>query len=358
MKYIFGILFVILLTGCNSSKQDTHVDYNTTQNKISKQEIDHLLSEKKYTEVINKLKDSATSKDEYLALGKAYMGASGLSLSTVIDDILKASDANGSALMDFIDMSAAQTKENNNSLEYLNKATDYYMMVIGDKCDDANETSTLTQMEQEVCTYKGLAQTVESVTTINYLLGYEKDSQKASACAMQYAFNKREESGCEITPKGDLTFIQSNQTYKSIDIVVENNHFEYLLKYDKVTGVDEVVVTDGYCSLESFDPRVDDKIDTRYKESFHVCPVHLVNHDKSYITHSLTDGISYTTKEGIVNAFNDGTHSILVGDINNTLLKEKVKEFKNEIIQTRQNGDEDNEIKTEDIVTFFQEQDF
>jgi len=84
----------------------------------------------------------------------------------------------------------------------------------------------------------------------------------------------------------------------------------------------------------------------------------LINRDKSYITQSLTDGLSYTTKEGIVDAFNDGTHSILVGDINNTLLKEKIIEFKNEIIKTRQNGDEDDEIKTEDIVTFFQEQNF
>jgi len=358
MKYIFGIIVTLFFYGCNNSSDSTLQDYNISQPQISMQQIDSLLKDQNYTGVIEILKDSAATDEEYLALGEAYMGASGLSLSIVIDDILQASDENGSALMNFIDISAQQTKGKQNALEYLNKATDYYMLVIGDRCDDTNETQTLTEFEQEVCTYKGLAQTVESVTTINYVLGYEKDSQKASSCAMQYAFNKREESGCEITQLGDITFSESNETYKSIDIMVNDNHFEYLLKYDSVTQVDEVVVTDGYCSTQSFDTRVDEKTDPEYQEDFHVCPVNLVNRDKSYITQSLTDGLSYTTKEGIVDAFNDGTHSVLVGDINNTLLKEKIIEFKDEIIQTRQNGDEDDEIKTEDIVTFFQEQNF
>jgi len=345
-KLMMMLFLTIFIVGCNndSSKMD---DFNISFNEsnISMSEINQLLDNHEYEAVISKLDSVASNNDEYLALAEAYMGISGLDISKVISDI-----CSSDKLMDFINKTDDATKECKTPLDYLNKAVDYYILVLGDSCE--SDDSNLTDFEKEICTYKGLAQTVESVTSINYLISYEKNAKKASACAMQYAFNGVED-GCSVFEDGELTFTQTNKTYERIDVVVNDDHFEYLLVKNDLTGVKEVVITDGYCSLDSFDTRVDSKNDPDYKESFHVCPVNLVNHDKTYITQSFTDADTYTTKQGIVDSFNYGTHSILIGDINNTLLKDKIIEFKDEIIESRDVDDGNETIKTEDIVSFF-----
>jgi len=350
LKLFFSIFLIFFLIGCNNSSTKSELNASV---EVSMQEIEELLVDQNYSGVIEKLKDIASNNDEYLALADAYMGISGLNISKVIDDICLSSDENGSALMDFIDKTDIATKSCNNPLDYLNKATNYYMLVIGDSCE--NNQSSLNDFEKKICTYKGLAQTAESVTSINYLISSQEDAKEASACAMQYAFNGVKNS-CEITEDGNLTFTQTKKEYEKIDVVANKTHFEFLLAKNKQTGIREVVITDGYCSLDSFDTRVDSKADPRYKDSFHVCPVNLTNTNKTFITQSLTDAEIYTTKKGIVDSFNFGTHSILVGDINNSNLKDKIIEFKDEIIQSRNNGDDDKIIKIEDIVSFFNKQ--
>ena len=253
------IIFITccLVVGCQQSKKDSTKD---------------MLEEKDFAGVIQKLENNAKTDDDFIALGKAYMGLSGLEIKDVIDKICISSNAEeGTSLITFTNSVKYDKAKCDIPLAYLNKATNYFMKAIGDKC--TTDQTSLTEFEKDVCVYKGLSQTMEAVTTLNYIQEENKEqlSKKlvASSCAMGFAFNGV--SGeCSIFNKGDVYFKQSDTHYENIIVYTDGAEFEFLLS-EGSHGTKDVVVTDGWCLLDDYSTRVDERL----TNSYHICPVNI-----------------------------------------------------------------------------------
>ena len=111
----------------------------------------------------------------------------------------------------------------------------------------------------------------------------------------------------------------------------------------------EVIVTDGYCSLDNYSTRVDDKTSPGYNSSYHVCPINL-NED---VTATNID--HFTTNEFIINSFNEGTNAILKGSDDEVLI-ETINGFKQEIYDAREGNDKSEVIDEEDMVKYLNKQ--
>ena len=351
-KILLSIVIVcaFLYTGCDSSKSQSPSKNYTNIN------FQTMLEHKNYAGVINLLESKAYKNDEYLALGSAYMGLSGLNISDVINKICASNDgeSEGSSLMKFTNSVRYDKTKCDVPLSYLNKATGYFMEVIGNKCTSAPET--LSNFEREVCVYKGLSQTMEAVTTLNYIKqeGSEATSDimnnklKASSCAMEYAFNGSI-SECSIYEKGTLFFRENNKHYDQITVYTDGREFEFLLTNGK-NGTKEVIVTSGYCTLDNYATRVEDSSAESYNSSYHACPINL-NED---ITKANIN--NFTTNEFIINSFNEGTKAILAGS-DDEELKETINGFKQEIYDSREeNTKKSHTIDEEDMIQYLKQQ--
>ena len=136
-----------------------------------------------------------------------------------------------------------------------------------------------------------------------------------------------------------LTFA-SKVTYKQIfvTVTVNGNDYEYLLTQSTKSTPASTAVTKGYCSLTSFEPRVEDTNSSEYKTTFHVCPV---TEDKN--TKEITTGAV------IANALNNGIDSI--GVAADDEMKKDIDEFKKEVLASSGKGADD-EITEEDIIKY------
>ncbi|SFV75368.1 hypothetical protein MNB_SM-3-388 [hydrothermal vent metagenome] len=337
---------IIIYSGCGESS------YNPSNNSSTNQKIQQLLQNHQYVEVINTLHNKPLTNNDYTALGKAYMGLSGLDIQTVIQKIYASGDGNNSSLMTFINSANYDKVRCDVPLSYLNKATQYFMKVIGDRCTTAPQQ--LTNFEKNICVYKGLAQTMEAVTTLNYIKNGDdnntSDSKlRASTCAMQYAFNGSAIE-CSVLEKGFIHFQQNDRVYQSITVYPygANREYEFLLKGTKYPK--EVIVTHGYCATDDYTTRVDSKEDTSYKSSYHVCPINL-NED---ITTVNVD--HFTTKDFIIDSFNKGTETILQ-TTTDTKLKQQIQDFRDDIYQTRtKTTQKTQQIDEEDMVQYLKQQ--
>jgi hypothetical protein len=318
---LYSLIISLTFSGCYNL--ETSSDTNTTQDIPQ------------YDQVIARLEGTASTPQEYFELANAYMEKSGLVLSDVIQDISDSAQDADSPFMAFVQSVQPSSGEDATSMEDLNKATDYEMMIIGDRCD---EDENLTDFEKDVCLYKGLTQTMNVANTINSLsddvskIETQGDAKlQASSCAMQYAFNGVI-NGCSITETGPVTFEQSGATYDSIAVYSNGKEYEYLLHRDDTTHTRELIITDGYCSTDDFNTREVTLSDA----SYYPCPV--------------------TTKEGetpvtannnLVDSLNEGTDAILAVSDNYEELAQTVKEFKIEISAV---GD-DNKVVSDTIIT-------
>jgi len=334
----------LIFTGCNSSDSEGE----------SRLETQNMLDKANYQGVIDKLDNNLTkTPEETLALAAAYMGRAGLSLSDIITVVADSGD-NDDAFGAFISSIDNATKDSKSPLADLNKATDYYKKLVGDKCDDDN--AELTDTQKDICMYKGLSQTMSAATAMNYIADdisavFSEDSNggdsklDASTCAMQYAIDGNDvnidKTVCTITDNNTTLTFASQITYKQIFVTVNGVEYEYLITQSIPAST---AVTKGYCSLNSFDPRVEDTTDPLYDATtFHVCPV---NEDK--------DAKEVTTGAVIADALNNGIDSI--GVAADDEMQSDIDEFKKEVLKSSgKENDPDAVITEEDIVNYLNE---
>jgi len=340
---IKNILFILLIslsiTGCYDLENRDSTNDNTQTQEVPEYQL-----------VISSLEGVASTPEEYFELADAYMQRSGLVLSDVIQDISDSTKDAQSPFLAFVKSVQPSSQEEATSLQDLDKATDYHMLIIGDRCEEGVD---LTEFEKEVCLYKGLAQTMEVANTINAMsddisqVNTNGDAKlQASSCAMQYAFNNIVEKYCSISEVGEVTFEESNATYDKIAVYTEGREYEYLLLKDDRTHTREVVVTDGYCSSDNFETRESTLRDASYLP----CPVSMEDGEKQI-----------TANDNLVDSLNEGTEAILAVSDNYTELATTVKEFRIEISTVGQDGQTgetivDTTIDMQDMIEYLNEQ--
>ncbi len=330
------LLFILLtLIGCGDSDQEESSLQTST---LSTQEM---LDNGDYNGVINSTENSAYSNEDYLNLATAYLGLSGLTIKNIIREIYLLDNDNENSFIELTSAITQSTKSCKTPLENFDKSTQYYMKIMGDRCSQY-ATYRLTDSEKEICLSQGLSQIMQSVTAINYLTGdianllkeNSKDSKLiASSCAMQYAFNGVSECPKPIK-KEPLFFIETEKIYDRIVVYAEKEEFQFLLADSPfVNNVKEVIMTNGYCTLDDFSTRIYDKSSPKYNSStYYPCPVNL------------------TVDDILVDSFNAGVGAVIVGANTDTELIESVSKFKDEILNDTHSRDSD--VKIENIVNY------
>jgi hypothetical protein len=339
IKKILTISFFtasLLLSGCGSDSEGE--DRLETQQSLDKAE---------FSKVIANLENSASTDEEYLALAAAYMGRAGLSLADLITVVSDSADSESDSFGAFISSVSDATKDSKTPLLDLNKATLNYEKVTG--VDGCNGDKVLSDLQKDICIFKGLAQTMGAATTISYITDdvgevFNTDSESsdskldASTCAMQYALDGTVPEGCSIVENGNLEFASTN-IYKDIDVTLDGEieSFEYLLT--TATTISSTAITNGYCTTDSFETRVDEKPTTG---AYHVCP----------ITED-ANTVEITTGSILADALNNGIDSIGVAADDD--MKDDIDEFKTEVLDSSGKSS-DETITEEDIVNYLNEQ--
>ena len=241
--------FTLLMSGCGGDSEGESV-----------LAVEQMLDKGDFSGVIATLDQKSTkSDDDYLALGAAYMGKAGFSLTDVVNALVVAGDVqNGDTFAAF---TKAMTSQNNSltSYEDLDKAGYYYSQVVPVNCVAKAGSTKLSSSEQDVCLYIGLVLTSQASNTISLLssdiskFGSNKgvDTKlKASACAMQYSVNKNSvDSECTVVPESSVTFTESRKTYERANIVVNGDSYDFLFRNGAAA------LTVGYCPLDDFSKR-------------------------------------------------------------------------------------------------------
>ncbi len=321
----------LILSGCGSSDGKGESALETQQ----------LLDNGEFDSVIQKV-GIADSTSDYLSLASAYMGRAGFSLSSIIGIVASSAESGeNSTFASFIE--SANENSNSRSLQDLRTAVGYYQKVVGDRCLAQN--TNLSSAESDLCLYIGLSQISQTSVAMGLIIGdinvlndsgASDDKLSASLCAMQYAFDgdARANSACNISVESDVTFTQSGQTYGRIIVTIDNNQtFDYLLA--GTNNPRSTVLTNGFCTLDSFATRVDDTNDT----SYYICPL-----NESNTTQEIT------TENILVQALNDGTSS--VGAAVSDEVSTNIEQFRQDIIGSRTNNDTNTTISIEDIIQY------
>ncbi|MDQ7043598.1 MAG: hypothetical protein Q9M34_08755 [Sulfurimonas sp.] len=332
---------VLLFSGCGSSDNEGESALETQQ----------LLDNGQYASVIAKLEGDASSTNDYIALASAYMGKAGFSLSSIIGVVVASAESgNNSTFGSFIEN--ASNESNSQSLQDLDKAVEYFQKVVLNKCTDNN--TTLSGAESDICLYVGLSKVSQTAVAISYITdditvfndtNTSDNKLTAATCAMTYAFdgNTTSNPDCTISPELNVTFVESSQTYGDINVTVGGEVFEYLIS--GVTAPKSTVITNGFCTVESFASRVADKNSSDYNATtYHVCPI------------DETNTTSTTTEEILVSALNDGTDSI--GAAASDDLQTDIDQFKNDVLAAngRSINDANTTITMEDIIQYLDQQ--
>ncbi|MBU1659228.1 hypothetical protein KKG72_09285 [bacterium] len=297
----------LLFVGCGESEGESRL------------ETQQMLDSGDYEGVITKLESIANSDSDYLALGAAYMGRAGLSISSLIGVML---ENNAGVTSEFAGFTQRiNVKKTKTALSDLEKSAVNYEKVLNGLC--TNSTVVLTDSQKDVCLYKGLSQSMKATVVLGYMgdmsiFGDANESDarlSASVCAMQYANDGSQNSICSFnSPVEDanVTF-DSNNTYNPMTITVNGYAFDYLLTTN--TTPRQSVVTDGYCQTDfvSCDQN---------SSGCYPCPVNQVANDPELAYADL-----------LVDSLNNGFDSILAaaGTGDNADLEAEINTFLSEI---------------------------
>jgi hypothetical protein len=257
---LFGLTLV--MSGCGDTEGE---DRLATQ---------QMLDDGDFTGVISKLEGSAVSEDDYITLGAAYMGKSGLSLINIVSAMVDTNNTNDSAFSNFV--TSVSTSSNSSAISDLKKAIFYYTKVVNRGCVDSN--IVLNNSEKDICLYIGLASTSSAAVTID-LLADDIDSfgdtdvedfkLTASVCGMNYAYD-RNASGCSVVESSDVNFTQSNRVYTPLTITVDddtnNTKFHYLMN-----DANRTVLTKDYCTATDFSTRTETYVTGTPR--YYACPI-------------------------------------------------------------------------------------
>jgi len=154
---------------------------------------------------------------------------------------------------------------------------------------------------------------------------------------MQYAFNVIvDRAECSVTELNGVRFSQNKKEYDRIAVYSNGEEFEYLLSINEVSNRREVVITDGFCTLDDFTTRRDISTTNIY----HVCPIAMREDDE------------ITATDGLVSSLNEGIATIIavaVGDEHQDLVS-SINQFKEEIFDTRESENSDVSTENKDLL--------
>jgi hypothetical protein len=287
------------MSGCGSS--DTEGE--------SRLETQQMLDSGDYTGVITKLEATATTDSDYIALGAAYMGKAGLSLSDIVNSLTdsSASDSTFSGFVTSIASSSSST-----ALTDLDTAISYYNQVV-DNCSDAN----LSNSEKDICLYVGLSSTSSAAVTIDLIAGdistfgdggSDDEKLTASTCAMNYAFDRTNNVDCNVTQSADVNFTIINKIYSPLvvtvngDVDTPDSPYYYLMN-----DINQTVLTKDFCLLNDF---------TRYEDinaiaNLYACPVN----ETPSATELTTAGVLVDVLNNGIDSFSGAATEEMQGDI-------------------------------------------
>ena len=304
----------LMMSGCGDTEGEDRLD---TQ---------QMLDVGNYAGVILKLEASASTKDDYIALGAAYMGRAGLSLTSIITSMASSVGGGDSAFAGFV--TGISSSSTISALPDLSKAVKYYTNVVGAAC--VNQNVVLNSSQKDICLYIGLASTSSAAVVIDLIsgdissFGSNTNDEKltASVCALGYAFDGNA-TGCSVAQDGNVTFSESGKTYKSILVSVNGGlsiPYGYLIN-DK----NQTVLTKNYCEATSFSTRTSTDVYVAGNPKQYACPINET---------SLAE--EFTTAGVLVDVLNDG-----IGAIGGAATEETqgdIDEFKCEILGGTYNG--------------------
>ncbi len=330
-KILTASLFsaMILLSGCGDSEGEERLA------------IQQMLDDGDYVGVISAVEPTADSSEDYIALGAAYMGKAGLSLTDILTALAAASDNGGDSFAEFV--SSVANSSTSTALTDLGMSGDYYKKVVAGACTD--NFLTLSDSQKDICLFIGLGATTKATVAINHLVGDIStftdntkidDKLTASACAMQYAFDGRSNSNVNaactnfIEEVPDVNFTVINKVYTPLAITVDGNEYYHLM-----TSINQTVLTKGYCTRDDFSTRVD-----TYDAALapYACPI---NEDPS--------AVDLTVATVLVNVLNEGMDSI--GAALSEEIQADIDEFKTEIT-----GDVNGTITEQNIIDYLNTQ--
>lgn len=298
--------FTLLMSGCGNNEAE------------SKLQTQQMLDNGNFQGVIDKLKSTANSKDDYVLLASAYMGKSGLTLANLLSTISDTSGGSGSSGFAGFATSLASSISPT-AITDLNSAIANYRKVANGVC--ASKGANLTSFQKNICLYIGLASTGSAAATIDLITGdiasfgtgASNDKLTASVCAMEYVNNQSLDGNCTASlASSDVTFIQSQKTYRpfSITVLGNSNPFDFLK-----TDINQSALTKGYCTLSDFSTRTE--IDSGASD-YYVCPV------------NETTGSDLTTTGVLVDILNTGLDA--VASATDANVQENIDQYKCEIL--------------------------
>jgi hypothetical protein len=310
MKKVLLMLFLsisLMFSGCGDSEGESRL------------ETQQMLDRADYAGVIAKLEGKASSSEEFIALGAAYMGKAGLSLADIVSAMSSNDDSNqdDSGFGTFIDK--ISNKSTSTALADLGSANQNYKQVLGERCRDSN--NTLSDSQKDICLYIALANTTRAAVAIDTLAedvskisedsNGSDDKLTASTCAMQYASDGASvahvDANCTITPDGNVTFSILEKTYDKFSVSVNGADYYYLMN-----DTNRTVLTKGFCRADSFTPRVDDYNATA-NPAHYACPI---NEDKDAEELTAVGLLTTVLNEGIDSIGGAAASDDISGDIN------------------------------------------
>ncbi|MEA3370754.1 MAG: hypothetical protein U9Q40_05385 [Campylobacterota bacterium] len=322
---------ILLLSGCGDSEGEERLS------------VQQMLDKGDYTGVISKLEAGADSNVDYIALGAAYMGKAGVSLTNIVSAMASGDDTNDDGFVAFVKSIAGVSTAT--AISDLGKSADFYKKVVG-SCTAPD----LSDAAKDICLYIGLGATTRTAVTIDNLVGdistfggdTKDDKLTASLCAMQYAVNNEfTDEDCTIVEDANVEF--ATKSYTPLTITVNSADYYHLMINS------QSVITDGYCAEDDFSSRVESyDIST----APYACPM---SEDPT--------ADELTTAGVLVEVLNEGMESVGVVDTED--IQEDVNEFKCEILGSTYNGIDDctdpdvsidTDISEEDIIDYLDAQ--
>jgi hypothetical protein len=332
---------VLIVSGCGETEGEDRLA------------IQQMLDSGDYSGVISALEPIASTDDDFIALGAAYMGRAGLSLSNIVTAMVTSVDENegDSAFAGFV--TGIATTSTSTALPDLGKSVDYYEKVVESACS-SSDTEDLSNTQRDICLYIGLASTGSAAVTIDLIAGdiesfgdsnSSDDKLTASICAIQYGADNRSDANvdasCSISEGDDVNFTTIGKVYTDLNVTVNGETYYYLLN-----DLNETLLTSDYCTATDFSTRTATYIDTT--PAYYACPINETN----TMDELTTAGILVDVLNSGVDAIGSAASEETQGDID---------EFKCEILGGTYDNEScdvslDTNVTSDDIIDYLNNQ--
>ena len=312
------------------------------------------LDNQDYDSALERL-DSTTCQDtypdeEYLVdRASAYLGKAGFTFVDILGAAIE-EDNDGDALSAFT--SAIAELENDDSIEFLEKAEEDYTEYLNDTC---NNISDKTTSQEGICLVQGVLSLSKTAIALDFLSGGEdlEDSETLdfSACALYYSISGATDSVCTdfTVTSSPVTFTvpdtSSTKNYNNVTITETalTSNYEYFLQE---TDADQIVFTDGFCTVDfTQTDSATEYIDsiTPTSETSYVCP------SENETDESVNDFV-VTALNDAINNIESLTDTFGASDDEADDIQEAIDEFKEEISTGSSTTDVDFTI--DDIINY------